>query len=268
MRAGPAIAIGIALLALAEPAPADALTVPELICQQSLGKEALRFVKHAHKEHRRCEDAKATGQLCDEVRRDAEIAEARDKLGRKLDGRCDGIMLEHLGFPAACDDPNGAPFTVAELAACLDASHLSRVETAIATAYPGSPAPLDGPELKCQRTLGNAAGQLLAKRLRARQSCLNDQLSGRIAPDVDCRAEPSGAGTGHAKTDRRLLAATSRLADLLARGCADAGLELLGFPGACADPDGAPFTLANLDVCIHDGHVVIAEEILDVEYPG
>jgi hypothetical protein len=268
MRAGRAIAVPLAFLALAAPAPADALTVPELICQQSLGKEALRFVKLAHKEHRRCEDAKAAGQLCDEGRRTADIAEALEKLRRKLEGRCDGIVLEHLGFPANCADLDGAPFTVADLGSCLDASHRFRIVAAIATAYPGNPAPLDGAELKCQRAIGNAAGQLLAKRLRARQSCLNDQLSGRIAPDVDCRAEPGGAGTGHAKTDRRLLSASDRLVDLLARGCADAAIESLGFPGSCADPDGAPFTLANLEACIHHGHVVIAEEMLAVEYPG
>ena len=246
----------------------SALTVPELLCQQSIGKEALRFVQHVQKAERRCADADAIGQTCDEAKRDADVAAALEKLVQRLAGRCDGIALEQLGFPASCDDADGSPFTTADLAACIDSSHRALIAGALAVAYPGAPATLAGDDARCQRAIGVAATRLVEKRLRARQSCSNDQLSGRIALSVDCRADPApqGPGTGHAKTDRRLLTAAAHADVVIARGCAGVALEDLGFPGLCADPGGAPFTVGDLQGCVRDDASQRADELLDIEY--
>jgi hypothetical protein len=255
-------------LALA-PAAARALTVPELICQQSIGKESLRLVKTLDKASRRCHDAEVEGKPCDAARLDAEVAAALQKLERRLGARCGAIVLEHLGFPGLCGDPGGPPFTAADLAACVGVSHRARVAAALATAYPDRPGPLDPAEARCQRAIGGGGGHLVAKRLRARQSCLNDQLSGRIGPAVDCRAEPApaGPGSGNTRTDRRLTTAESRLARLLARGCAGVALEALGFPGACADPGDPPFTLEDLHACVVERQAAAADAMLAIEYP-
>jgi len=262
------LAGAIFVLAL-EASLAGALTVPELLCQQSIGKESLRFVKRVEKAGRRCADAQAQGALCDEVRRNAEIADAQAKLEQKLAAACGAITLESLGFPGACDDPDGSPFTVPALGTCIEASHQSRVDAVMSTSYPGAPNPLAGDDARCQAAIGSAGRHLVVKRLRARQSCRNDQLSGRLGSGVDCRAEPApgGAGTGDSKTDRRLATALSRADALLARGCAGVTLEDLGFVGMCVDADGAPFTLVDLQSCVR-GYLLDADAMLAVEYPS
>lgn len=259
---------------LVVPAPLGAaeptLPIPVLVCQQTIGNEARRFVTRVHGAERRCGDDRARGLACDAARRDDAVATAQLKLGRLYAARCGAIALGDLGFPARCDDPDGAPFTVGELHACVDGSHRAGVATAIAAAYPESGAPLAGAALACQRALGVAAERFLAQRLRARQSCRNDQLSGAVAAAVACDAEapPAGPGTGHRPTDRRLAVAAERLATQLARRCETVALAELGFPGACSDPDGPPFSLADLSTCLRDGHRAVADALFALEYPA
>ncbi len=241
------------------------IPIPELVCQQSAGNESLRFVKRVHLAERRCADAVAAGALCDEARRDADVARAAAQLAKLVASRCGDVVLEHLGFPALCTDPGGAPFVAAELASCLEDSHQTRVAAAIARAYPGAPAPLAGAALRCQRTIGGAAEKSLGQRLRARESCRNDQLSGAIDQAIACGGE-AGA-TGHTATDRRLVTAATRPIEQVARKCTGVVLEDLGFPGACGDLDGPPFTLADLQNCIAGGVAVAADEMFAFEYP-
>jgi len=87
-----------------------------------------------------CRDADARGQGCDPARRDAAIADAAAKLARRSEPRCDAVTLESLGFPEACDDPDGAPFTLADLVACLRDGHGAHAEAMFAIEYPaGAP---------------------------------------------------------------------------------------------------------------------------------
>ncbi len=260
----------LTFLLAVSPRVADALTVQELVCQQSIGKESLRFLTRAQKVSRVCEDAEAGGGTCDSLDLEAAIAAAAERLVAKLAFRCGPpIVLEHLGFPGLCSDDTGAPFDVADLTGCLEAAHRATIELTIAGEYPGAPGTLEAGALRCQRTIGGAGTRFLARRVRSRQSCLNDQLSGRIAADVDCRAQvpPAGPGTGAAKTDRRLAAATARLEDLLVRDCAAIDLGALGFPAGCPDAGGPPFTIDDLVACIRDGHADAADDLIDVEYP-
>ena len=121
------------------------LPIPVLVCQQTIGNEALRFVTRVHGAERRCRDDRARGlgclhpDGCDEARRDDAVATARLKLTRLYESRCGAIALTDLGFPAACDDADGPPFTVTELRDCIDGSHRAAVAVAIAAAYPEEP---------------------------------------------------------------------------------------------------------------------------------
>jgi hypothetical protein len=265
---GAALAVATAIGAVSALGAEPALPIPVLVCQQTIGNEALRFVARAHKAARRCLEDEARGRPCDAAKRDAAIADAEAKLARRYASRCDAAALASLGFPGSCSDPEGAPFTVAELTTCVVASHRETVGTAVATALPGEPGPFAGAALGCRRAIGGAAEQFLTKRLRARQSCRNDQLSGAIDPAVACgAAPPSGAGTGHRPTDRRLETAGARLAKDLARRCTDVPLAVLGFPGQCADADGPPFALVDLTTCLRDGHAGLADLSFALEYP-
>jgi len=134
------LAVGVLLVPSPAPAAEPIVPIDLLLCQQAIGKEALRFVKRVHKAWRICRDADTRGQGCDPARRDAAIADAAAKLARRSEPRCDAVTLESLGFPEACDDPDGAPFTLADLVACLRDGHGAHAEAMFAIEYPaGAP---------------------------------------------------------------------------------------------------------------------------------
>jgi hypothetical protein len=251
------------------PAPASALTLAELTCQETIGTASLRFAKRVHLAELHCENATASGRTCDTAGRDAVIGDAAHKLGDRLATRCADVQLEQLGFPGTCTDANGAPFTEPELAVCMRDSHQSGVVTAVGVEYPPRPAALDGDPLQCQRKIGNAAARFLKQKLKYRQRCRDGQLRGSVGASVNCRNEipPGGPGTGDAITDERIAGAMAKLDDQVGNACQGVTLEDLGFPGSCADADGPPFSVADLQRCLEDTHEQIADAMFAVEYP-
>ncbi len=253
--------------------PADAqepLSAVEIKCQQTIGKEAARYAKLRHKALRACADARATGRPCDGARRDRQIAGAEARLAQKLGTRCGApITLERLGFPGVCPDPGGPPFSADDLLACVRDSHAARVDDAIATEYPTSPGALGAEAQSCQKRIGVAGEKFIAAKLKYRQRCRELQLRSKLAPSVNCRAEvpPNGPGTGNAGTDARLGKAIVKVRDQIGAKCSSVALEELGFPGSCPDPDGAPFSAANLQDCIESVDELDADEMLDLQYP-
>lgn len=259
----------VAMIAL--PSVAAAATSQELACQSAIGKESTRFVKLVHQAYRRCEDAHAATTTCDQSQRTDLLAKGAGRLFDKLTRRCGApLALGDLGFPGACSDPSGPPFTATDLVSCIDGSHRPRVIAAVGTDYPGSPTPLSGEELSCQRAIGTATERFLVSALKARQRCLDHQLGGKISPGVACRAAlpPSGPGTGDVKTDRRLAKMTTKLEAQLTNACGTVALEHLGFPGACGDANGAPFTAADLVSCAREVYRLGTFDMIEFEYPG
>jgi hypothetical protein len=263
------VAIGIAAALLGASRPAGALT-SEIVCQQTIGTSALRFAKRVHLAELHCEDAEASGGTCDQTERDASIADAALKLATHLGNKCgDPIQLETLGFPGLCADANGSPFTSDELDACLETSHEGRIVGAVAIEYPPHPGVLSKSASDCQRKIGNAGLRFIKQKLKYRQRCRNGQLRATIGPGVDCAAEipPAGPGTGDADTDARIASALAKLTQQLANACEGLALEDVGFPGECVDPDGPPFSLADLEQCIATTHEGIVDELFAYEYP-
>jgi len=249
---------------------AQALTSAELKCQQAIGKEGTRYAKKRHRALRTCEDAQVTGQTCDTGKRDQQITMAEGRLAQQLAGRCTGVVLENLGFPGTCPDPSGPPFTAQDLTACIRDTHAARVDMAIATEYPTLPGGPTSAEEQCQKRIGIAGERFIASKMKHRSKCLNDQLKGKLGPSVNCRAQvpPNGSGTGDSRTDSRIQKAITKLRSQIASKCSGIVLENLGFPGMCSDPDGPPFSTANLQDCIEDGHEQKADEMVNIEYPG
>ncbi|MEO6025591.1 MAG: hypothetical protein ABIR79_01820 [Candidatus Binatia bacterium] len=251
------------------PPSARALSGAELKCQSEIGKASSRFAKTIHQAHRRCEDERVKQGSCTQDRRAARVMRAAERLVKELTNRCESVALGNLGFPGACPDAAGPPFTTSDLLSCLDGSHRPRLIAALGTAYPGD-AVLVATRLRCQAQIGVASERLVLAVAKTRQRCLDRQLAGKTSSAVQCRAAvpPFGPGTGDATTDRRLGKAGAKLESIVARGCGGVVLEELGFPGACADPDGAPFTASDLTACVGGLYRQVAHDLIEFEYPG
>jgi cysteine-rich repeat protein len=123
--------------------------------------------------------------------------------------------------------------------------------------------PLPEDLLQCQLIIGKAGKTFLKQTLAAHQACIKRQLNGTLSLATNCR----GASTGDATTDAALTAAKDRLKTSLKDACQGVVLEGLGFPKQCADSNGPPFTLGELQQCIRKSHLKKAIEMLDTEFP-
>ena len=110
-------AASLIVLAVCVPAEVRALTSAELTCLDSIGQGGARFAQRTHAALIACDDAIVVGGSCNTQQRDAVIALAARRLGDQLATDCKDVQLEHLGFPGMCNDPDGPPFSVAELTA-------------------------------------------------------------------------------------------------------------------------------------------------------
>ncbi len=259
----------VAILSVAPASPASALTNADLACQAAIGSAARSFAAAKHKAIVECNNVTVGGRACNLGRRDKRMLKAADTLARTVTDACRNVDLADLGFPGACFDPTFGDFEVGDLVECLRDTHASVVDFVfIPVEYPGA-AGLFGTELRCQRTLGRAGQTFVARKLRARAQCLNDQLKRRISADVECRAEVStfGGGTGDKDTDGRLIAAVNGLRGRLLDACSGVTLEHLGFPSFCNDFDGPPFDVDDLRSCVGTSHELLADQLLDFAYP-
>jgi hypothetical protein len=251
--------------AVGVPAVARAQMPPELRCQVVLGKSARAYVKTVHRVRASCENLILNGATCDAAGDAARITAAFAVLENALALRCTDAHLSALGFPGQCPD-DGAPFTVAELAACIRDTHRARIEVMIAIEYPGPPGAPDRGTAHCGEHVGRTVG-LVDRHARARQRCLNLQKRGVLPGAVDCLDDSRPFATGDAKTDKGLTQGNNWSANQLTLPCQRKTLEELGFPGSCADPDGSPFTLDELTECIEATHSALTIELVQIQHP-
>ncbi|HYC53610.1 MAG TPA: hypothetical protein VEL28_01545 [Candidatus Binatia bacterium] len=248
-------AIAILLLANATaPSPAAAAD-----CGSALDRAALQFQARIHKAQASCEFRTATGRPCKIEKRDASIEKARTTLGSRLSSSCTGEDLASLGFPGDCAD-DAAPFTAADAAACIAFTHEAAIDAAVGAEFAGVTEPASGRAATCQKRIARAGQTFLTDDLDARQSCLANDAAN------DCGAE--GAATGDEGIDAALEAGVADLAADIDEACSDVDLSTLGFPGDCADSDGAPFDADDLTACIVTTHDAAARAMFDAEHPS
>jgi hypothetical protein len=243
--------LAVALLPLATvalPARGDALTKEETACSAAITRAAREFTAAKHGILIACNNQIVKTDTCNEAKRDARLERATNVLGRAVAKQCRNEVLENLGFPAACPDADGAPFSVANLATCIQETGTALADMALLLEYPDV-ANVPAADAKCQSAIGGASQAYLRTALRARAKCLKLEAKGKIPPEADCRA-PVPPTTGHDPTDEAITDAAERLSARLAKRCAATDLTGLGFPGDCTDPDGDPFNDENLAACL------------------
>lgn len=121
-------------------------------------------------------------------------------------------------------------------------------------------------ELRCQRLLNQSTTLYLNSVFSARRDCYIAQMKGELGLDNDCRASVD-EGTGDENVDERLRAAQAKILSDIATGCLTVELANLGFPGTCEDPDGAPFTAFDLELCMRGASDNVIDRLLGVEQP-
>ncbi len=258
-------AVVLALSTLGMSTTARALSRDEANCQDAIGGESGRFAERKQEAISRCNNDVTQGRSCNTSLRDSQIARAEDRLARQLDLKCKNVTLENLGFPGACIDPDGAPFSLDNLKTCIHDAVEARVDSAVSVEYP-NPQALDDGSARCQSEIGREGETFISRKLRARNRCLQLQVEGRLSSSVDCRAEVP-PGTGDARTDRDITKAITRLNDQLLRACDDVALDALGFPGSCSDLTGPPFSVEDLQSCIFTTHEQLTDQIIAFTYP-
>jgi len=130
---------------------------------------------------------------------------------------------------------------------------------------------LSNSEFICLRTSFLATLEYFNTFIDARQDCFFKEIAGVEAPgELNCLAQITNdePGTTNDKdTDRRLRAAEARMTRRILTHCSGIDLTNLGYPGFCPDPDGAPYTAFDHNVCLLDRAKTLGTFILDVEHP-
>jgi dienelactone hydrolase len=225
-------------------------------CAAAISHGASRYESAIHKALGDCAVTAAAGSACDEAKRDTKITKAAGRLTKSV-ASCTGADLAALGFPGACDDESGGEFTASDLAACVEASHRTAIDAAVAIEVPGPASQPERTELACQKKVARASQSFLKKNLVARQRCLTTTATG-------CFEER--ASTGDADTDSSLGDGEAKLGDAVHDACDGANLEALGFPGDCGAS--SPFDAADLASCLVETHDAISRAMLESEHPG
>ena len=70
---------------------------------------------------------------------DRRLSGADERLATQLARRCEDVTLADLGYPGACPDPDGPPFMLTDLAACLLDGHRAIADALFASEYPYAP---------------------------------------------------------------------------------------------------------------------------------
>ncbi len=122
-------------------------------------------------------------------------------------------------------------------------------------------------ELRCNKTIVNAAFEYLDTTQLARHDCLQEEAAGNyLRRDVDCLANVD-FGTGLVDLDNRLRRSEAVLTRRILTKCTNIALENMGFPGFCPDPNGAPFDAFDLNSCMLTSLKDLSGYLMDFEYP-
>jgi len=100
-----------------------------LKCQRGINAAGAQFWKTEVAARKTCLEKQLKGKLSLTVecrgtptgdsQTDKKLTDAESELHTSLIRKCTGIILEGLGFPGLCEDPEGPPFEVDELEECV-----------------------------------------------------------------------------------------------------------------------------------------------------
>lgn len=130
---------------------------------------------------------------------------------------------------------------------------------------------LSDSEFVCLRTSFQATLDYFGTFVDARQDCFYKELVGKVKPgELDCLFPISSdqpGTTGDDETDRRLRSAEARMTRRILTHCTGVDLETLGYPGFCDDPNEAPYTAFDHNVCLLERAKGLGSFLLDTEHP-
>jgi len=116
-----------------------------LQCQQAIGRAGRNFFNSTFAAHKKCLEKQLKGTLplttncrgtpTGDTRTDDALTKAENRLHNQL-SKCDGIILEGLGFPGQCADPDDQSFSVDNLTQCLHGLHTAEAQTILDVEYP------------------------------------------------------------------------------------------------------------------------------------
>ena len=114
---------------------------------------------------------------------------------------------------------------------------------------------------KCIETIAKNGAKYVTGRLKELSKCADKNMKDTGGCDL-------------VKRDAKLAKAETKLKEGIDKKCGDASkfglpdltLQLLGFPGKCDDPNGAPFTNDELETCIFETHRDAADALFDAQY--
>jgi beta-glucosidase len=176
--------------------------------------------------------------------RDAMAAEAR----RFLEGACTDDQVAALGPAGDCT----GVATVAELSACLRATHGADAEGLLALAGPRGP--LDAAARVCAATVSLEARRAAVVRLRHVQRCKASPEQWGVLPGVACVAAPA--------LIRSLARRSQRAIGKIVSACQGETVAPT-FGGPCD----APATTEDLPRCVVDASAAAADRAVAAEYP-
>jgi|GEM_PF-1137426 len=130
---------------------------------------------------------------------------------------------------------------------------------------------LSDQEFRCLRTSFHATLDYFNTFIDARQDCFYKEISGKVKPgELDCLFPISNdqpGTTGDPDTDRRLRSAEAGMTRRILTHCTGIDLSVLGYPGFCPDPTGAPYEAFDHNQCLLNRAKKLGTFILDTEHP-
>jgi hypothetical protein len=260
------------------------LSTAELACQRSINNATFAYNRSVLGARRDCFFRQLGGALAlppevlcrnptDEGTGDTEtdlrLRNAEASLLENIAASCLGVDLTRLGFPGFC--PEGRiGFSVFDLQACLLESSDSFIATLIDFEQPPVTETLADSDRRCQDTVSRKSARLYTGEFDSRSRCTFRILTRKINPlDVDCRREESllEPDTGDGPTDTTVVAAHDKVVRGMRNACPRVDLRPLGFPAECPAPEGQPYPLSDLSVCMFDTHHLDSYRLLNITNP-
>jgi hypothetical protein len=272
---------------------ATTLTSVQLKCQQTIAKEAAKFLSGELKLRQKSRETCLAKGVCS-----APDQAKLDNLGAKLAaGLAKGCPfttpqlgnLKSIGFPGPCIDPSPlTTFTVGDLVDCIANTHQSALtgecqagtnlafcSGMLGVEYDASltPGSLTGTALKCQKEIAKDSAKYVAALLKNIQKCRNDLLDCRTDPQTDittCKLSgflAKDCATADTKTKNAVDKALAAAEAAIASKCSTADLTTIK---ACEPDKTDPTLAAACEIDFHkglsDNPAATALDLLDFEY--
>jgi hypothetical protein len=272
---------------------ATTLTSTQLKCQQTIAKEAAKFLSGELKLRQKSRETCLAKSDCS-APDPTKLGNLVSKLAAGLAKGCPFATslgnLKSMGFPGPCVDPTPlTTFTVDDLVDCITKTHQSALtgECAegtnnafcsgmLAVEYDASLAPgsLTGTALKCQKEIAKNSAKYVATLLKNVQKCRNSLLDCKTDPQTDittCKLGgflPKDCATADPKTKAAVDKARATAEAAIASKCSTPGD--LGTIKACEPDQTLPAPAATCELDFHkdltDNPAVTELDLLDYEY--